>query len=209
MIEVSALPPARARTSRLRRTTAGMVFALALLHPARADLDQVLALSPGLNSMEMQQAKAIGLAMFQYATDHDGAYPTGKSSTEVFQQLLDGQYAPEPALFWVNLPGKTKPASRTLKPENVCFDVTTPVDANSPDALPLVFLTGYKVSYVAGGSAVPAFTSSQGRPLGITVCYKSNRAIFIRKSALPDGSIPNFVPADFDPAGKTYRQLTP
>jgi len=24
-----------------------------------------------------------------------------------------------------------------------------------------------------------------------------------------DGSIPNFIPADFDPKGKTYRQLTP
>jgi hypothetical protein len=31
--------------------------------------------------------------------------------------------------------------------------------------------------------------------------------VFVRAS--PDGSIPNFIPADFDPKGKTYRQLTP
>jgi hypothetical protein len=27
--------------------------------------------------------------------------------------------------------------------------------------------------------------------------------------AAEDGSIPNFIPSNFDPKGKTYRQLTP
>ena len=31
----------------------------------------------------------------------------------------------------------------------------------------------------------------------------------LKNSKTSDGSIPNFVPADFDAKGKTYRQLTP
>jgi len=108
--------------------------------------------------------------------------------------------------------GKTKPVSLRLKPENVCFDVTSPVDSSSPDGLPIVFSTGYKVNYVPGGAAVPLVKPEYQ---GIAVCYKSNSASFLllpfqpATAENPDGSIPNFVPADFDPQGKTYRQLTP
>ena len=42
----------------------------------------------------MQMARAIGLAMFAYASDHNGAYPDGKTSTEVFQKLIDEKYFP-------------------------------------------------------------------------------------------------------------------
>jgi len=95
--------------------------------------------------------------------------------------------------------------------------------------LPLVFLTGYKVNYAPGGSAVPIIkpypqfraeplTSLHwwyGQPLltspGIAVFYKGNNAMFIdlNTTANPAGSIPHFIPPDFDPKGKTYRQLTP
>jgi hypothetical protein len=39
------------------------------------------------------------------------------------------------------------------------------------------------------------------------VYYKNGDAHLLSASA--NGSIPNFIPADFDPKGKTYRQLTP
>jgi hypothetical protein len=115
-----------------------------------------------------------------------------------------------------------------LKPENVCWDVTSGVDSHAPDVVPLVYMTGYKVTYAPGGSAVPFIkphplfgaepliwyrwwhTEAPGPP-GIAVFYKANNAKFINLDATsnPNASIPNFVPTDFDPKGKTYRQLTP
>jgi len=189
---------------------------------------------PSYHSAWMQTARQIGLCMYSYSTDHNGNYPDGKSSTEVFQKLLDGNYVSDPNIFYIPLAGKIEPVvGQKLKPENVCFDVTSGVDSNAPDGLPLVFLTGYKATYVAGGVAVPIIkpypqfeprTWSQWligesvRSPGIAVFYKGDRATFrsldfsekdgiITKN--PDGTIPNFVPPDFDAKGKTYRQLTP
>jgi hypothetical protein len=149
--------------------------------------------------------------MFSYACDHGGKYPTGKSSTEVFQKLLDGDYVTDPAIFWnPEVPGKIKPVARKLKPENVCWDVTVAVDSTSPDHLPLVFLTGFKIIYAPGGSALPLFKSYSGRLPGIFVAYKSNSAKWIKEPGLYDGSIPGFISPDFVPvAGKTYEQVTP
>jgi hypothetical protein len=158
---------------------------------------------------QMQQGRQIGQCMLSYATDHYGNYPDGKSSTEIFQKLLDENYVTDPGIFYLPLSGKIQPvAGQKLKPENVCYDVTSGVDSNSSDLLPLVFITGYKVMYAPGGAAVPLVKPC---PLGIAIFYKGNNAIFLRSATVenPDGSIPNFIPSDFDPKGKTYRQLTP
>jgi hypothetical protein len=178
-----------------------------------------------------QQARQIGQIMFAYSTDHDGNYPDGNSSTEVFQKLLDGGYCTDPIIFYIPLPGKIKPvAGQKLKPENVCWDVTSGVGSNAPNGLPLVFMTGYKVTYAPGADAIPLIkpyprfgsVSWEERPSiwshyeyppkpGASVFYKGNYAAFMKldTSVNPNGSIPNFVPPDFDPKGKTYRQLTP
>jgi hypothetical protein len=174
-------------------------------------------------SAALQQSRSIGLALFQYAQDHSGKYPEGKSSTEVFQKLLDGAYISNPTLFYVPMHGKIEADSNTkkLNPENNCWDVTCCLDAQSPDGIPLVFLTGYKITYKAGTSAIPLtplnanmtrswsdwWHNVQYPVGGIAACYKNNSAEFVR--AATDGSVPNFIPADFDPKGKTYRQLTP
>ena len=82
----------------------------------------------------------------------------------------------------------------------------------------MVFLTGYKIVYQAGESAIPlksgdTFSWTYWWKMKaihlyfISVCYKSTSALVIMTS--PDGNIPNFIPADFDPKGKTYHQLTP
>jgi hypothetical protein len=153
--------------------------------------------------------------------------------------LLDGGYLKDPtfssgssnsdnsSIFYVPMQGKIPPvAGQPLKPENVCFDVTSPMDQSSPDALPVVFLTGYKVNYVPGGAAVllsrPALKSNgwwqrlwkrsgQYMMPGIVVSYKDDSFRFLRlnNDENPDSSIPNFVPANFDAKGKSYRQLTP
>ncbi len=183
-------------------------------------------------SMAIQQSRTIALMLFAYSNDHGGEYPQGKSSTEVFQQLLDGNYCSDPAIFYLPLPGKTQPiAGKKLNPENVCYDVTKGVDENAPDGLPVIFITGYKVTYAPSGAALPlmkiAFLSSKFHPRtwlgwwqneprdtyvpGIAVCYKDLSAKFISLKTAVDanGTVPNFIPADFDAKGKTYRQLTP
>jgi hypothetical protein len=46
---------------------------------------------------------------------------------------------------------------------------------------------------------------------GIAVSYKGNNAMFMKLNTTPNSNstIPNFIPPDFKPDGKTYRQLTP
>jgi len=160
----------------------------------------------------VHDARTIGLALFSYSIDHNGAYPTGKSSTDVFQKLIDGGYISDPALLYtrgLKISGKVEATSKTLKPENVCFDVTVPVDANSSDLLPVFFLTGYRINYVPGGSAVPFFLTPENRPKGIAVCYHGNNAAWLKNDGLLDGVVTNFISQAFDPAGKKYQQLTP
>jgi type II secretory pathway pseudopilin PulG len=185
----------------------------------------------------MQTARQIGQIMFAYSTDHDGNYPDGNSSTEVFQKLLDEKYCADPTIFYIPLPGKIKPvAGQKLKPENVCWDVTSGVASDAPDGVPLIFMTGYKVTYAPGGVAVPIIkpypqfgnlrtwsqwwnegmpSGTKGRtPPGIAVFYKGNNAVFLilhtpGNSNVLIPNIPNFVPLTFDAKGKMYRQLTP
>jgi len=177
----------------------------------------------------MQQSRSIGLLLFYYANDNNGRYPDGNSSTEIFQKLLDEKYASDSTVFYIPRSGKTKPKpGQKLKPENVCFDVTSGLDSNSSDELPVVFTTGYRLGYAPGGSAIPLKTSPQfsdSRSMqawlrgdsepwaapGIAAYYKSNRAIFIKIPATVnlEGSIPNFISHAFKPDGRTYRQLTP
>lgn len=165
---------------------------------------------PGPQNRRTQAARAIELALFSYANDHGEKYPTGKSSTEVFQQLIDQDYAEDPQIFYFPMPGKIKPLSTMLKPENVCFDVTNGVLPDDPDSIPLVFSTGYRIDYVRGGKAHPL---QNGDPGGLAVAFKSNSAAFLSNQP---GGVPLFPPApndnadsNFDPKGRTYQQLTP
>lgn len=165
----------------------------------------------GPHNFTMQVSRAIGQVMFSYAEDHNGAYPTGKSSTEVFQKLIDAGYVNDPSVFWsewVKVPGKTKATSNILKAENVCWDVTIPADSHSDDSLPLVFLTGYRIEYVPHGSATPLFPWAK-EWTGIAVFYKGNNAAFLKNDGQPDGMVTNFISQAFEPAGKKYQQLTP
>ena len=162
-------------------------------------------------NISLQTSRAIALAMFQYANDNQGAYPDGKTSTEVFQKLIDGNYVSDPAIFYIaGMPDKIRPSSKTLTAANVCYDVTSGVTSDSPDSVPVVFCTGYTITYSPGASAQPDATTSAPFPGlggGMTVAYKNNAARFINASA--DGTVPAFIPADFSPGTKTYQQLRP
>ena len=155
-------------------------------------------------------AASIVRSLDDYAADHQGAYPVGKSSTEIFQSLLDGHYINDPGILYLPMSGKVKADTNHLKPENVCWDVTYCDGSAPPDGVPLVFSTGYKISYTAGGSALLqkkfSFLQSSDNEY-LAYAQKGGFASYSHVS--PDGTIPNFVPPVFDPKGKTYRQITP
>jgi len=181
-------------------------------------------------SAAMQTTRTLALAMFQYANDNN-AYPDGRSSTEVFQKLLDGNYVSDPAILYVPMPGKTKCLNGSrLQLQNVCYDVTSGIQMNSPDDVPLVFLTGFRIDYRRGGTAVSLVrpfpeihhgssswwqSINGGGPFepvsGLPVTYKSN-ASHIRAGQIGAdgiGRVPNVIPPDFDANGQIYHQLTP
>jgi len=164
----------------------------------------------------MQQAHAIGLCLSAYAQDHNGHYPEGKTSTEVFQKLLDGNYVTDPKIFYagfLEIPRKVPPESKSLKQENVCWDVTCCVDSSAPNQLPVVFQTGFKVTYQPGTAAMPVdhsprtWNGPEFTKTFIAVSYASGSSMV--KRADDKGEIPDFISSDFDPKGKTYQQLTP
>jgi hypothetical protein len=170
--------------------------------------------------------------MFQYSNDNNGDYPDGISSTEVFQKLLDGGYISDPAVFYIPGARKTEPIrGQKLKPENVCFDVTSGLNQRSPNELPVVFLTGFKVNYAPGSYATPIMKReprfggtyrtwdewwNNDWPMGdvgpgIAVHYIANNSMWRNLETAPngEGAIRNFISPDLKPDGKTYRQLTP
>jgi len=157
-------------------------------------------------SASLQQARAINLMMYSYSVDHNGAYPDGATSTDVFQKLLDEKYASDPTIFYCAMGGKTKPTSSKLTAENVCYDVTSGVQADSPGNLPVVFSTGYVMSYSAGTPATRESGASTA-VYGIAVGYKDNSTRFL--TLRPGKTEIQVIPASFDPGTKTYRQLKP
>ena len=161
------------------------------------------------SSRGLQSMRAVELAMFSYANDNSNAYPTGKSSTEVFQKLIDGGYITDPAIFYIPMAGKTKAVTGAkLKPENVCWDVTQDVTDKDPDTVPIIFATGYRMTYAPGGNAVPlkpsAITIS-----GLQVGYKNMSAAFKADDSRPDHIVPNVIDPSFPAKGKAFQQLTP
>ena len=199
----------RAKRSKLGRfiDVLAVIFVLIVLAGVWLGQSDGGAYKNAAQSATMQRAHALGVCLYAYANDHNGHYPEGKTSTEVFQQLLDGGYVTSPKFFYAELgiPGKVPPVSNQLKAENVCWDVTCCVDSSAPDGVPVVFLTGFRITYQAGASAVPISPSQASNFMA--VYYKNNNAM--AKKVNDDGVIPDFIPADFDPKGKTYRQLTP
>jgi type II secretory pathway pseudopilin PulG len=194
----------------------GAVIVLLFIIPCLAGVALgpiTLGIKKAKESASMQTTRALALAMYSYALDHNGTYPDGKTSTEVFQKLLDGKYITDPGLFYLAMPGKVRATSTTLTAANVSYDVTSGITSDSPDSLPVVFCTGYGVSYLAGANADPDSAASSPFPGtgaaggGMAVACKNNNARFI--TAGVDGTIVGFIAPDFNPGPKMYRQLKP
>ncbi len=167
------------------------------------------------SSQSLYKAHRIGQALRAYANKHEGHFPEGTTSTQVCQILIDQSYLSDPTILYVALPGKVPAEGKHLKPENVGWDITAGLDLESSEKLPIVFLHGFHFVYEPDASAIPDhLLTPHDKTIGrdafgafMAVCYNKNQARIIQ--ANEDGTIPKFIPADFDPKGKTYRQLTP
>jgi hypothetical protein len=154
----------------------------------------------------------LGLSLYTYANDHQGLYPDGTSSTKVFQQLLDQGYVTDPSIFYLPMDGKTKASfgQKKLKPENVCWDVTGGVSANDEGRLPLIYLTGFRMTFAPGGGFEPREPFPPYDYLrkndGLAVSFLNQSAAWLVGGA---PSMLRILPPDFNAHGKTYRQLTP
>jgi hypothetical protein len=109
------------------------------------------------------RAHNLAIASFSYAEDNNGCYPTGKTSTEIFQQLYNGKYLTQPGdVFLIEHSDKT--SGRTLAQAdpaihlnglNVSWDYTTRartgLTGDDPGDTPLLFSCVAKVpEYLAG-----------------------------------------------------------
>jgi archaellum component FlaG (FlaF/FlaG flagellin family) len=185
---------------------AALVLALFLLRPKT----HISAMAQ--ESSAMQTAYTIQLAMVQYARDHGGKYPDGKSSTEVFQKLIDGRYLNKPEVYFIDMPGKVRAdASATrLSPENVGYDVTVSMTDNTPELVPSVFATGYRIKYKPGGSAIPLADHRRSAACqdGLPVAYANDHAYF-KETSDPNGVVTNVIRTDANLGPGPYTQLTP
>jgi hypothetical protein len=157
-----------------------LVFAGVFVGPLGSTPESMKPLEAGYNT------QLIALFLHRYAADHHGEYPPGKNSTEVFQALLDGGYNYQLDIFYrPGSPGKTAPTydqGQKLKPENVCYDITVPVGGNAPPGLPLVFMTGYRITYAPGAAAVPLSDEIRSRNPSMAVCYCNGSFAFFRNA---------------------------
>jgi hypothetical protein len=79
------------------------------------------------------------------------------------------------------------------------------LDKNSPDSLPVVFLTGFRVRYQPSAAAIPLNpVPDRGE---IAVLYHVEGVVW--KSTLPNGTVTDFISPSFNPGNVKYQQLTP
>ena len=175
--------------------------------------------SDGGGSGYIYNIRQIGLAMMQYSMAHQNKYPSGDSSTEVFQKLMDEGYLDpdhvDDILYIHDMPGKVPyPGSGPLKPENVCYDVATPVTDRSHDGLPLVISTGWNLTFEEG--AIPAeydqkltgalSTSRWSHAPAMIIYRKGGSARLLYPERIQEGEL---IPIGFRQDKTAYRQLRP
>ena len=174
--------------------------------------------------------KVLMSALRQYALDHDGRYPTGRSSTEAFQKLLDENYVSDPGIFLGGFPRPMKIRGKQLKlePEDVGYDLTVPLDIHSPDDVPVIFLTGYRITYAPHADAIPVSPLVIDRTPNMAVAYQNQWGdrmpwVYVKPTrlfdykrerdhedqVLSDGTISRFIPSTFAAKDHFYQQLTP
>jgi hypothetical protein len=159
------------------------------------------------------RATIIGAALLKYAITHHGQFPPGKTSTEVFAHLVDDKDA-KPAVFWFPIAGKSKPVNKGLRPENVCFDLTYGTDSQSPDWVPFVYPTGYRIDYSSGiAYRLPSFAIKERvicfSYFGTVRYFPVGKSYFFGWLVFPFDQINVMPDKPFDAAVSHFKQLTP
>jgi len=183
-------------------------------------------------STSVQVAHQMGVLEFSYSNDYQQTYPYGAKSEDIANLLLNGGYANNASIFYVQgTPAAAKyvgaVAPYVLVANNVNWDymvnAATGLTSNASDQTPLCQLTG---STVTGGfPAVPGVgldlaidtTHTAFGADGIAVYYKGNNAVFVKCTLTGAGTATNaknspvpWIGTDYnDPAAGTYKLVQP
>jgi len=175
----------------------------------------------------VESARTINTLLSQYATDNNGVYPVGESTSAagksegIARNLLENNYTPDATIFAV---GTTVPYSgkasdfSDIAAANISWDFTggatasTGITTAASDLLPTVYGTGENVTYPTSAGIGLDLTLSGNGPFGkkgIVVAYKGNNAAFIQGTASGTTvECPGFISTAFKDAGP-YTQIRP
>lgn len=154
-------------------------------------------------------------AMSLYLLTHHGQYPPAKSSTEIFQKLLDAHVVENPDALYFPMPGKVpagKEATRLL-PENVCWDIIVPDGPPDWKANLMMVSTGVRVTYSPGPSVILRpdmhWLETEGSPYRVFVYYTAENGDGGVRLFKTGTTVEQLSLTDRALSGKTYHQLTP
>ncbi len=174
----------------------------------------------------VESARTISTVLTQYATDNNGVYPVGEGSAAlgtsegIARNLLVNSYAPDATIFSV---GSTpsyhgKGGDYTdFGAANLSWDftaganVTTGLTSDAPGGLPIVYTTGDKMKYPAGGGSIEATLSGHGPfgSRGIVVANKDMTARFLPRVTTGDGLAAGLTLSQLPSGSGTYTQVKP
>lgn len=138
----------------------------------------------GQEAWRLDMLRQIGEAMSAYASDHNGAYPTGKSSVDVFNQLIAGGYLQDHRLARFDGINKgsllgvvsetgvevaADPEKTRLTAREVSWDAAANARVDDPAGTPLLYSTGFDVAYQPGAQPVPVAGNREREIFVLTV----------------------------------------
>ena len=167
----------------------------------------------------LENARTLNTLLAQYATDNDGAYPTGEGtraqgkSEGIALNLLQNQFTPNADIFAAGATPRyagTDKDYADLAPENMSWDftaganATTGIKSDAPDMLPVFYTTGETVKYRLGEDV----TLSGNGPFGTKGAIVALKSGAVEYHQAMSSVIPCFVPTTFQDTG-TYTQIKP
>ncbi len=137
-------------------------------------------------------ANKLSTAFYLYATDHAGRFPTGPTSTLVFQQLFDERYLKKDSDLEIHFWKRDQfMFDDKLDPKSVFWDVTQCAErpltttTDDPSDLPLILSTGFGPIKFQSGVNAMTITNPQLNPWkldGVSVAYLDQSCRFIFSS---------------------------
>ncbi len=164
---------------------------------------------------EVAKVHNLIMALSQYATDHDGQYPVGSTSTAVFQQLYDGHYLNDVGDLVTGKRPQSDVPKQLLAADVFCDAMQAanrPISTKDPGELLLVVTKGLDPATLKDGPNPFPITRPEQSPLGsngVIAGYLDGSSRFV----LSDDGQPALVNlTDFDfkvPPNTSYHTVTP